>query len=607
MADKKRGTRRKAACHVEPLRTSKSRLLGSALAIGLALCATRCGSGSDAASFEGSAPSASGGSGNGSGGPNGGAELGAGDAGGVAALPPETKVESNYESPVATGNLVWIANPTSGLVAYIDAATFVVQTVEAGDGPTYLAAVPDPTDDVAIVINALSQNATLLRNHMGTLSATTFPSTASANSWAISNSGRWALAWTNATVISNTDPTQGYQDIAVLDLSGARAPITLSVGYRPSQIAFSADESKAFAVTQDGISVVDLLGGTQPTVTANVALSAPVAAGTLEGGGAPLPDGSADGSAQDAGNLQSLINDGGGPSTATPDVSFTPDGAYALIRTDGAAAITVVSLADGSSTAVPLPSPPTDLDMSPDGTFALAVLRDDSAVVTLPIPAIFDNPTALTTTTIPGEVIGRAIVTQKVAGTQLALLFTTAAPIDRLTVLTLGASPTYRTVELHDPVYAVFPTADARNAVVLHTVTPDPAAGVEGAFSIVPIAADLPAKIVGVPAPATAVALSPSSDHALISVSDPSTMTYGLYMGLLPSLQVISYPLASPPIAVGIVAGASRGYVAQNYSEGRITFVDLGTEDCDSGSPCEQARTITGFDLSARVVTGADQ
>jgi len=130
---------------------------------------------------------------------------------------------------------------------------------------------------------------------------------------------------------------------------------------------------------------------------------------------------------------------------------------------------------------------------------------------------------------------------------------------------------------------------------------------VEGAFSVVPISADLPAKIQSLPAPPTAVALAPTSDHALISISDPTTNTYGFYIALMPSLQVVNYTLASPPIAVGIAAGASRGYVAQDYSEGRITFVDLGTEDCDAQSPCEEARTITGFDLNSRVVTGGSQ
>ena len=42
---------------------------------------------------------------------------------------------------MATGNIVWSANPTSGRVAYIDATTFNVQTTEAGNGPGVYEAV----------------------------------------------------------------------------------------------------------------------------------------------------------------------------------------------------------------------------------------------------------------------------------------------------------------------------------------------------------------------------------------------------------------------------------------------------------------------------------
>jgi len=620
MAATRTRARGEPACQVGPGTTWRSRLRAAAVGVGLVLGTSSCGSsnssgfGLDSNSASPSTPSGGGGASSGN---SGSSFTTSGEDGGLAALPPEPKVESNYKSPVATGNVVWIANPTSGLVAYIDATTFDVETVEAGNGPTYLAAVPDPTDDVAIVLNVLSQDATLLRDHQGTLTATTFPSTADANSWAVSKSGRWAIAWTNSTLITTTDPTQGFQDVAVLDLSGARAPMTLSVGYRPSQLAFSGDEARAFAVTQDGISVVNLTGGTKPTVVANF----PLTASTVQG--LPLViDASLDAPPQDASpdgppdastppppppEAGPPVWEDAGSGSSTPDVSFTPDGAYALVRTDGVAAITVVSLADGTARAIPLPSPPTDLDMSPDGAFAVAVLRDASAVVTLPIPEIFSDPTSFTTTTITGEIVGRAIITQSTSAGQFALLFTAAVPISRLTVLTLGATPTFRTIVLHAPILAVFPTADAQNAIVLHAIAPDPAANVEGAFSIVPISADLPAKIEGVSAPPTAVALSPSSDHALISVSDPSTNTYGLYLGLMPSLEVVSYTLASPPLAVGIVAGAARGYVAQDYSEGRITFVDLGAEDCDAQTPCEAARTITGFDLGARVVNGSGQ
>ena len=355
------------------------------------------------------------------------------------------------------------------------------------------------------------------------------------------------------------------------------------MGYRPVQVAFSGDESHAFAVTQDGISVVDLLGGAQPTVTQNFALAAPPSSSNASDD-ASTPDG---GIAADASAVATT-------GSTAPDVSFTADGSYALVRNDGIPAITVVSSSDGTLTTVNLPSAPTDLTVSPTGAFALAVLRDSSTVVSMPLPGIVANPTSFTSIPITGQTVGRAIVTQ---GGASALLFTTAAPVDALTVLTLGATPSFRVVTLHAPVLAVFPTADAQNAVVLHSVTPTAGSTVKGAFSVVPIAGDLPAKIVGVPAPPTAVALSPASDRALISIRDDASSTFGLYLAMMPSLDVLPYTLASPPIAVGVAAVAARGYVAQDYAEGRITLVDL-----DAGA----ARTITGFELGARVVTGSN-
>jgi hypothetical protein len=536
----------------------------------------------------------------------------------------EMKVESTFRSPVATGQVVWVANPTSGRVAYIDASNFSVQTVQAGNGPTYLAAVPDPKDDVAIVINSVSHDATLLRVSGGTLTSASYPSTANANSWAISKSGRWAIAWTNSSFVQAAAPTDGFQEVAVLDLSDARKPQNLIVGFRPSQVAFSGDESRAFAVTQDGISVVDLVGGSHPTITQNFALVAPVAAmradaSTADAGGSPgdgatgdapandasVGDGApgdapaSDASAGDASSADAALGSEFDASTAItgiPDVSFTPTGSYALVRIDGVAAINVISLTDGTSTRVPLPSAPTDLTMSPAGDFALAVMRDISTVAVLPLPGIFTDPSVLTQTAIPNETIGRAIVTN---GGHSAVLFTTAAPVERLTVLTLP-SMAFRTVPLHAPVRAVFPTDDGQNAIVLHPATPNDTA--KGAFSVVPIGLSLPANIVSLPAPPIAVALAPTGDYGLVSVSDGTT-TFGLYLVRMPSLEVVPYALASAPIAVGIVAQAGQGYAAQDYTEGRITFVDPVAQHCDASSSC--SRTITGFELGARVVNGS--
>jgi hypothetical protein len=554
---------------------------------------------------------------NNGGSPGGGGDFGgAGDAGAIFApdaAPPEVKTEGNYQSPVATGKVVWIANPTSGRVAYVDVTSLDVKTIEAGDGPTYLAAVPDPADDVAIVINVTSHDATLLRDHQGALTSKTFPVTADANSWAVSASGRWAIAWTDATHITDPDPTQGFQDIAVIDLTGARPATTLAVGYRPVKVAFSADGARAFAVTQDGISVVDLLGGASPKVTQNFAID-------VGGGSSGSPDAGEAGAATDAAGAADAGDDaeaadgadgadatgapeaGGGtvgapgaPSApAAEDVSITPDGAYALVRREGDTHVAVLSLKDGVQATVSLPTAPTDLTLSPAGDFALAVMRDTSTVAVLPIPGIASAPASFTTVPIAGETVGRALVTKS---GKTALLFTTAVPVERLTVLTLGASPSFRVVTLHSPVLAVFPSDDGQNAVVVHQVTPDPARKIQGAFSVVPIGGvDLPAKIVPTPAPPTAVALAPSSDRALVSIRDDSSSTFGAYLAEMPSLAVTPYTLASPPIAVGIAEAASRGYVAQDHPEGRITILDLAAG---------QARTITGFELGARVVDGS--
>ncbi len=477
--------------------------------------------------------------------------------------PPEKEVEGSYRSPVATGKYVWIANPKSGRVAYIDAATLDVRVVEAGNGPTYMAAVPSPAgDDVAVVLNVLSDDATMLRRTSLGLVARGFKTHHGANAWKVSADGRWAIAWTDASGVSGAHKTEGFQDLTVIDLTEKVPPTVLAVGYRPVSVGFTKaalDASpRAYAVTQDGISLIEL-GDAGPLVTHNVSISAK-----------PLED------------------------PGTRDVSLTPDGRYALIRRDGDADVTIVSLETGSRTAVTLSGPVTDLDLTEDGRQAIAVVREHSEVAILPIPLVATDPKAFTTVTVAGEKIGSVSIAEN--GTS-AVLYTNAFATERFTVLALDeAPPTFRVTRLYAPVLAVFPTADAKNAIVVHDKpASDPTA--RPAFSVVPIAAGLPAKIVGTDAPIGAVALAPAGDRAFVTERDDVRKIFGVYMAKMPSLAVDRYALASPPIAVGVVHGAARAYVAQQHAEGRITFIDL-----EKG----QARTITGFELGARIVDGSN-
>ena len=479
-----------------------------------------------------------------------------------AGVPAEREVESSYEAPVATGRYVWVANPKSGRVAYINAQTLDVRTVEAGNAPTYLTTVPG-AGDATIVLNVLSDEATLLRADGANVTAKTFATAHGMNSWATSADGRWAIAWADARLDAKAqaDKTQGFQDLTVIDLSGQVQPQVLAVGYRPVTVGFDAANAHAYAVTQDGVALLDLFpsGGGAPRVSKNVPLSDD-----------PLED------------------------PGTRDVSVTPDGAYAFVRRDNRSDVTVIDLATATRTSVNLPGAVTDLDLSPKGDRAVAVIRQSSTVAILPVPGIATDPATYVTASVAGETIGS--VSLAPSG-DTGVLYTNAVPVEHVTVMSLATptAPAFRTVRLYSPVLAVFLAPDARHAVVLHD-TPAPPSTAGGAFSLVPVAADLPAKIVSAAAPPTAVAFASAGDRAVVAERDDTKKIFGVFLAKLPELTVDELPLASPPIAAGVVDGARRAYVAQQHPEGRITFVDL-----DTGA----ARTLTGFELSARVVDGS--
>ena len=157
--------------------------------------------------------------------------------------PPEKEVESDYEAPVATGHFVWVANPKSGRVAYVDAATLQVKTVEAGNAPTYLAAVPGTSGDTTLVINVLSEDATLLHAEGTTITSRTFKIAKQANSLAFSSDGHYAIAWADSRKVPTAPRTEGFQDLTVLDLV-AGTTTTLAVGYRPVSVGFAAGPAR---------------------------------------------------------------------------------------------------------------------------------------------------------------------------------------------------------------------------------------------------------------------------------------------------------------------------------------------------------------------------
>jgi hypothetical protein len=279
-----------------------------------------------------------------------GAGFATGGTAGTGGLPPETETEETYTAPVVSGRWIWTANPVSGRVALIDSESLRVRTTEAGLAPTYLAALPseDADESAAVVINVGSYDATVLRAAGDAIESFSLPLHIGANRLNVSPSGRYVIVWTDAALEQNADATEGFQDITVLDLGGAEASSRrLTVGYRPSRVFVATGEGEAFVVAESGVSVISLGGSDQAEVLRDV----PITTNPTE-------------------------------SASARDVTVTPDGSFAFVRREGSARVDMISLSDGSMRSVTLRAPVTDLDLSPDGTRAFAVVR--GAPVTAP-------------------------------------------------------------------------------------------------------------------------------------------------------------------------------------------------------------------------------
>ncbi len=516
-----------------------------------------------------------------------------GAGGGGVVAPPEMEVEKAFEAPVATGHFVWSANPKTGRVALINSETFQVKTVVAGEGPTYIAAIPDPTlkGDRAIVINVFSGDATYLSQGAGTdgaLEQKTFPlsKSSNANAWAISPDGHYAVAWTDVSRIAQPDNFDGFHAVYIIDLQGTGGVVRQTVGFRPSSIAFAATPPRAFAVTDDGINVIDLaMPSTQVKL---IKYPAPPAGTTttpepVEAG----PDAAV--AAADGGQAAADVQPTPVPSgPGKADVSITPDGAYAVIRRENSPIVNVIDLASPDKPwSWPLSGAITDLDLADTGSKAVAVVRSSSSVAVLPVPG--SAQTVPAEIHIEGETIGSVVIAPL---GKTALLFTNALPVNRLTVLHLDDS-TFNVVDLHAPVLSVFPSPTAEHAIVIHNSLKGQLSTKPGAFSIVPLSGAASPVIQTTDAPPMSVSISPKGDRAIIPARDSAQHIYLTYLAHLSSGVVDRIELASPPTAAGFVGEGGQAFIAQDHPEGRVSFIDPATG---------RVRTITGFELGASVI-----
>ncbi len=508
---------------------------------------------------------------------------------GMTVPPPEVEERRAFQTPQAGGRFVYVANPTRDTVAVIDSSTLAIQSVETGDGPTHLVTVPG--QDIALVINVNSHTLSVLRTTASGTTSRSVPIVAGANALAVAPDGRHALAYFDSTLPGASAANGSFQDLSVITLDPAMdRAVQLSVGFRPLDVLFTADGASAFVVTEDGISILRFAAITGPTIVPNVSLEDTAIAPAGSDGGVDAGDASAP-------SLDATV-DAGLARVPARDVSITPDGRYAIARIEGTSTLRLVDLATRAITSIDVGGVVTDLDVSPSGGYALAVVRDRSQVLRVPIPMGFADATTIQRTDVTGEFVGSVTIAPD--GSR-ALLYTTALPIERVTLMELG-EPSLQVVRMRKAVRAVAFAPDARTALVVHTAvggSPTEAGiGLEAqidrsfGYTLVDTATRF-AKLQLTAADVGPFAIVPDGSHAFVLLRDDARLVAEAQRVSLRSFVIESVALGSPPLSVGAVPGTARAFIGQDHPEGRITFVDWNTGALQS---------VTGFELNSRVV-----
>lgn len=493
-----------------------------------------------------------------------------GDAGPTA--PPE--VEREFGPPSSALRYVYVTMPDLDALAKIDGATLAVASVPVGDRPGLVVTVPGADD--ALVLDRGSSTATIVRPTVDRDERVTLPTLPRLNAAAVDPTGRYAVAWFDLTRavqdaggIGNVGEIGSFQDVTVISLRrGEERAADLSIGFRPREVEFDAAGERAFVVTDDGLSIIDLAPAAAGEV--RVAATIPVMADPF----------------------------------ASPDmleVEVTSDGAWAIAREWGRPELRVVDLATGATHVLPLPAAPTDVDLSPDGTRAYAVLRDASALAIVDVPADAIDPAGLELLDLTGQTVGLCVLDPD---GRRAILFTNASNVERVVLVDLE-TPGYPAVvrPLEKGVRALAFAPDGATALVLHSKRPgDPssATSVEEyvdrsyGYSLLDVASGF-AKLAITPVDPGAFAFSHDGRRAYVALDG------GDAEGAVARVQVVDLAtfvakdvvLGSPPEAVGVLPAAGVAYVSQRHPLGRVTFLDLETA---------AARTVTGFELNSHIV-----
>ncbi|HEY5956360.1 MAG TPA: hypothetical protein VIV60_07410, partial [Polyangiaceae bacterium] len=248
-----------------------------------------------------------------------------------------------------------------------------------------------------------------------------------------------------------------------------------------------------------------------------------------------------------------------------------------------------------SSTSAPLPEL-SDLDLSPDGTFAIAMSRDRGVMLRIPIPSGFTDPSLITQLEVENVTVGAAAISPN---GRWAVLYTTIVQSERrIVIVDLSGVIEPRVLGVTKAVKGIAFSSSGDQAYLAHYkadgspldpgLSPETVMERSYGYTLVDLKKAF-RKLQGTDSEPNLSVTTPGAPYAFLTFQHDSTLVQRLDME---SLQVSDIQLGSVPIALGAVTAARRIFVGQKYSGGRLTFIDWQTLEM---------QTVTGYELNSKI------
>lgn len=477
---------------------------------------------------------------------------------------PEKELDFEFKAPQASEHYVYIAATARDSLVRIDAESLDIRLIPVGGAPTVVATLPGK--DAAVVINSGTDNISIVRSSPESDSVKNLDILPHANAIAVSPSGNHAIVYYNHELGFPGGPVGDFQTVAVVSLLEGKEEVALvSTGFHTSLVKFHEDGSKAYLVTDDGISVIELDEAKDGDITPIVAVST---------------------DPQEDAELREVL--------------ITPKGDYALVRNLALPRLSIIDLAKENLVEVEVEGLPTDVDLIPGANKALVMLREQELAYILDLKAALAGQEALEELDISGSGAGAAVITSD--GTR-AILYSTVGESSAVAVLDLvKKNHPWKIYPLQKGAVGVAVSPKGSTALILHEKESYRAeassidktiAGTQG-FTLFNLATGY-RKLVQTDykwSDFLFVASKGKDLKAYVLTPDPNDILHSVWSVNLDTFIVDKLPLNSRPIAMVYVPVSGKVAVAQDHPNGRITFIDVKTGE---------AYSVTGYELNGLI------